>query len=215
MTEFERMLQGKLFLASDPSVQQKHRNAKRLCRVLNETTETQLERRRELMQELFACVGEGAYIEPPFYCDFGINTTVGKNFYTNYNCYILDVCDVTIGDNVMFAPNVGIYAASHPIDPFVRSSGLECGKPVKIGNNVWIGGHSCVCPGVTIGDNVVIGAGSVVCKDIPDNVVAAGNPCRVIRRITEEERLFWQEQMAQYNMEMRTQINGSVCASEE
>ena len=202
MTEFKRMLEGKLFLASDPSVQQKHRNAKRLARLLNATTETEVDRRKELMKELFAGIGEGAYIEPPFYCDFGINTTVGKNFYANYNCYILDVCEVTIGDNVMFAPNVGIYAASHPIDPVVRASGLECGKSVKIGNNVWIGGHSCVCPGVTIGDNVVIGAGSVVCKDIPDNVVAAGNPCRVIRQITKEERQFWQDQRTQYNMEM-------------
>lgn len=193
MTEKERMLQGMLYRVEDPTLRQEHMNAKRLTRLLNATTETEWDRRRELVQEIFASAGEGAYIEPPFFCDYGIHTTVGKNFYANYNCYILDVCDVTIGDHVMFAPNVGIYAASHPIDPVVRASGLECGKPVKIGNNVWIGGHSCVCPGVTIGDNVVIGAGSVVCKDIPDNVVAAGNPCRVIREITEEERQYWRD----------------------
>lgn len=201
MTQWERMIQGKLFLAADPEVQQKLRNVKRLIRQLNETTENMLERRRELVKELFAFAGEGSYIEPPFRCDFGINTTVGKNFYANYGCCILDVCSVTIGDNVMLAPYVGIYAASHPIDPDVRASGLECGKPVNIGNNVWIGGHSCVCPGVTIGNNVVIGAGSVVCKDIPDNVVAVGNPCRVIRHITEEEKQYWQALQAEHDRE--------------
>jgi len=199
MTEWERMLQGKLFLASDPAVQKEHRNAKRLTRLLNETTEEEWDRRKELVKKLFASAGDGSYIEPPFHCDFGINTTVGKNFYANYGCYILDVRNVTIGDNVMLAPNVGIYAASHPIDPVVRSSGLECGKPVKIGNDVWIGGHSCVCPGVTIGNNVVIGAGSVVCKDIPDNVVAAGNPCRIIRQISDEECQYWKKQHSEHD----------------
>lgn len=202
MTDRERMLQGKLYRVEDPVLRKEHMNAKRLTRLLNATLETEWDRRRELVQEIFASAGEGSYIEPPFHCDYGIHTTVGKNFYANYNCCILDVCDVTIGDNVMFASHVGIYAASHPIDPEVRASGLECGKPVKIGNNVWIGGHSCVCPGVTIGNNVVIGAGSVVCKDIPDNVVAAGNPCRVIREITEEERQFWRDQQAEYYAEM-------------
>ena len=202
MTDRERMLQGKLYRVEDPVLRKEHMNAKRLTRLLNETLETEWDRRRELVKEIFASAGEGSYIEPPFHCDYGIHTTVGKNFYANYNCCILDVCDVTIGDNVMFASHVGIYAASHPIDPEVRASGLEIGKPVKIGNNVWIGGHSCVCPGVTIGNNVVIGAGSVVCKDIPDNVVAAGNPCRVIREITEEERQFWRDQQAEYYAEM-------------
>lgn len=191
MTERERMLQGMLYRVEDPTLRKEHMEAKRRTRLLNATLETEWDRRRDLVQEIFASAGEGSYIEPPFFCDYGIHTTVGKNFYANYNCYILDVCPVTIGDNVMLAPNVGIYAASHPIDPVVRASGLECGKPVKIGDNVWIGGHSVICPGVTIGSNVVIGAGSVVCKDIPDGVVAAGNPCRVIRSITEEECRYW------------------------
>ena len=201
MTEKELQQAGYLYKL-DKELFSAHLKAKGITRLLNGTLETEVERRRELVRELFSEAGEGSYIEPPFHCDYGIHTTVGKNFYANYNCCILDVCDVTIGDNVMFASHVGIYAASHPIDPEVRASGLEIGKPVKIGNNVWIGGHSCVCPGVTIGNNVVIGAGSVVCKDIPDNVVAAGNPCRVIREITEEERQFWRDQQAEYYAEM-------------
>lgn len=204
MTDRERMLQGKLYRCSGPELREIHRNAKRLTRLLNTAVETEWDRRRELMQELFASVGEGAYIEPPFHCDYGIHITVGKNFYANYNCCILDVCKVTIGDNVLLAPNVGIYTASHPIDAAVRASGLECGKPITIGSNVWIGGHSCVCPGVTIGSNVVIGAGSVVTRDIPDNVVAVGNPCRVLRPITEEDARFWQAQREEYEAEMGT-----------
>lgn len=205
MTEKERMLQGKLYCVNDPQLRREHEHAKYLTRLLNQTLETQWDERKALVQQIFASAGENSYIEPPFHCDYGIHTTVGKNFYANYGCCILDVCSVTIGDDVMFAPYVGIYAASHPIDPTVRASGLECGKPVTIGNNVWIGGHSCVCPGVTIGSNVVIGAGSVVCKDIPDHVIAAGNPCRVIRPITPEECRFWQEQQAEHDREMQNQ----------
>ncbi len=201
MTEREKMLAGKLYRVMDPALRKEHHHAKKMTRILNATLETEEERRRQLVKEIFAEAGEGSYVEPPFFCDYGIHTRVGKNFYANYNCYILDVCDVTIGDNVMLAPNVGIYAASHPIDPVVRASGLEIGKPVTIGDNVWIGGHSCICPGVTIGSNVVIGAGSVVCKDIPDNVVAAGNPCKVIRPITEEERQYWQNLQAEHDRE--------------
>ncbi len=201
MTQKERMLAGLVYKVMDPELRKEHHRAKSLTRQLNETTELEEDRRRELVQELFGSAGAGAYIEPPFYCDYGIHTTVGKNFYANYNCVILDVCPVTIGDNVMLAPNVGIYAASHPIDPEVRASGLECGRPVTIGDHVWIGGNAVICPGVTIGNNVVIGAGAVVCGDIPDNVVAAGNPCRVIREITEEEKRVWQEQAAQWHAE--------------
>lgn len=205
MTEKERMLQGKLYYATDPELRREHVNAKRLCRLLNQTLEDQWDQRKELVQQIFGSAGENSYIEPPFHCDYGIHTTVGKNFYANYGCCILDVCKVTIGDDVMFAPNVGIYAACHPIDPTVRASGLECGKPITIGDRVWIGGHSCVCPGVTIGSNVVIGAGSVVCKDIPDNVVAAGNPCRVIRTITKEECQLWLDQQAEHEREMKSE----------
>lgn len=128
---------------------------------------------------------------PPFHCDYGKNIEVGENFFANYNCIILDVAKVTIGKNVMFAPNVSIYTAGHPIHPDSRNSGYEYGIPVTIGDNVWIGGSVVINPGVTIGNNVVIGSGSVVTKDIPDNVIAVGNPCRVIREITEEDRKYY------------------------
>lgn len=131
---------------------------------------------------------QGAFINPPFYCDYGKHIYVGKNFFANYNCTILDVADVIIGDNCMLAPNVAIYTAGHPIYPDTRNSGYEYGKKVTIGNNVWIGGNVVICPGVHIGDNVVIGAGSVVTKNIPDWSIAAGNPCKVQRKITEEDR---------------------------
>lgn len=132
----------------------------------------------------------------PFYCDYGTHIYVGKNFGANYNCTILDVGRVEIGDNVLFAPNVSIYTAGHPIHPAARNTGYEYGIPVKIGSNVWIGGSSVITPGVTIGDNVVIGAGSVVTKDIPANVVAAGNPCRVLRAVTEADKPYFYKKRA-------------------
>ncbi|MGN0251240.1 MAG: sugar O-acetyltransferase [Oliverpabstia sp.] len=130
-------------------------------------------------------------ITQPFYCDYGIHIYVGKNFLANYNCTILDVGRVDIGDNVLFGPSVSVYTAGHPIHPEARNTGYEYGISVKIGNNVWVGGNTVITPGVTIGDNVVIGAGSVVTKDIPANVVAAGNPCRVIRQVTEEDKNYY------------------------
>ena len=131
---------------------------------------------------------EGAFINPPFYCDYGTHIEVGKNFFANYNCTILDVAKVKIGDNCQFAPNVAIYTAGHPVHPVSRNSMYEYGKEITIGNNVWIGGNAVICPGVHIGDNVVIGAGSVVTKDIPAWSIAAGNPCRVLRKITDADR---------------------------
>ena len=131
---------------------------------------------------------EGAFINPPFYCDYGTHIRVGKNFFANYNCTIIDVAPVVIGDNCQLAPNVAIYTAGHPVHPAARNTAYEYGISVTIGHNVWIGGNSVILPGVCIGDNVVIGAGSVVTKDIPDWCVAAGNPCRVLRKITEADR---------------------------
>lgn len=134
----------------------------------------------EVVTELFG-KSDGACVNPPFYCDYGSHIEVGKNFFANYNCTILDVAKVTIGDNCFMAPNVAIYTAGHPIYPDVRSAMWEYGKEVTIGDNVWIGGNTVICPGVHIGSNVIIGAGSVVTKDIPDWAVAAGNPCKVLR----------------------------------
>ena len=145
--------------------------------------------------DCIACTGikhkENIYFEPPFHCEYGNHIEVGENFYANVNCIMLDVGKITIGDNVLFGPNVSIYTAGHPIHPESRNSGYEYGIPVTIGSNVWIGGSCVILPGVSIGNNVVIGAGSVVTKDIPDNVCAAGNPCRVIREITDADRPFY------------------------
>lgn len=135
--------------------------------------------------------GDNLFINPPFYCDYGTNIEVGNNFFANYNCTILDVAKVKIGDNVFFAPNVSIYTAGHPIHPEARNALYEYGIEIIIGNNVWLGGNVVITPGVNVGDNVVIGAGSVVTKNIPSNVIAAGNPCRVIREITEEDKMFY------------------------
>lgn len=147
--------------------------------------------RAELLRRLLGKTGCNIYIEPPFHCDYGWNIEVGENFYANYNLTVLDVGKVTIGENVFLAPNVSLYTAGHPLHPDSRNSGYEYGIPITIGDNVWIGGNAIVLPGVTIGNNSVIGAGSIVSRDIPEWVVAAGNPCRVIRPITEEDRAFY------------------------
>lgn len=133
-------------------------------------------------------------INKPFYCDYGCHISIGDNFYANFDCIFLDVNRITIGNNVFLAPRVSIYTAGHPIDKDVRNTGLEYGYEVKIGNDVWIGGNTVINPGVTIGDDVVIGSNSVVTKSIPSGVVAGGNPCRIIRKITEEDKLYWEKQ---------------------
>lgn len=144
-----------------------------------------------LLRNILGKCGEEVYIEPPFRCDYGYNIEVGNNFYANYNLTILDAGKVTIGENVMIAPNVSIYTAGHPIHPDIRNTGYEYGIHVTIGNNVWIGGNTVINPGVHIGNGVVIGSGSVVTKDIPDNVIAAGNPCKVLRQITDDDKKYY------------------------
>lgn len=147
-------------------------------------------------------IGENFKIQTPFYCDYGNNIYVGDNFFANFDCLILDVAEVHIGDNVMFAPRVNIFTAGHPIDAEVRNTNLEFGMTVTIGDNVWVGGNVTINPGVNIGDNVVIGSGSVVTRDIPSDTVAVGNPCRVIRAITDADKKYWSEKQAQFHRDM-------------
>lgn len=181
-TEREKMLAGELYRpVHDPELGAMHDRALNLLREFNSAT--QADRREELLRSLFGKVGASPNITSTFYCDYGSNIYAGDNLYMNYGCVILDCNEVHLGDNLQCAPYVQIYTATHPIDPTVRASGLEFALPICIGNNVWIGGGAIICPGVTIGDNTTIGAGSVVTKDIPANVVAVGNPCRVLRSI--------------------------------
>lgn len=172
---------------SDEKVFEEQKRARRLTQELNTADRADFEKIAGIVKELLG-KSEGAMINPPFYCDYGNHIEVGKNFFANYNCTILDVAKVVIGDNCLLAPNVAIYTAGHPVHPETRNTMYEYGIEVTIGDNVWIGGNSVICPGVYIGDNCVIGAGSVVTKDIPKWSIAAGNPCKVIRKITEADR---------------------------
>ncbi len=175
---------------SDGSVLEQQKHARRLTQALNTADRADFDKIAGIVKELFG-KSDGAWVNPPFYCDYGFNIEVGKNFFANYNCTILDVAKVRIGDNCQMAPNVAIYTAGHPIHPATRNTMYEYGIEINIGDNVWIGGNTVICPGVRIGDNVVIGAGSVVTKDIPDWCIAGGNPCKVIREITEADRKFY------------------------
>lgn len=182
-TEKEKMLAGFLYDASDPALTEERRRARALCQELNRLDAGRLKEKDAILDELLGAHGKRLTIEPPFYCDYGSNIYLGDSVYFNYNCVVLDVNRVDIGDRVLIGPNVQIYAATHPLSPEIRASGLELGKAVKIGSDVWIGGGAIILPGVTIGKNSVIGAGSVVTGDVPEGVLAAGNPCRVIKEI--------------------------------
>ncbi len=175
---------------SDEEVFEEQKRARKLTQELNTADRTDFETICGIVKELLG-KSEGAFINPPFYCDYGSHIEVGKNFFANYNCTILDVAKVIIGDNCQMAPNVAIYTAGHPVHPDTRNTAYEYGIEVTIGDNVWIGGNTVICPGVHIGSNTVIGAGSVVTKDIPDWVIAAGNPCRVLREITDADRRYY------------------------
>ena len=181
-TEKEKMLSGELYDPADAQLVAERQHARLLLKRLNDSREDEPEERARLLAELLGAETD-AFIQPPFYCDYGTNMTLGKKIFMNFNCVVLDVAPVRIGDYVLFGPNVQVYTATHPVDAFERRRGLEGGKPVAIGEDVWIGGGAIICPGVTIGARSVIGAGSVVTRDMPEDVLAAGNPCQVIRRL--------------------------------
>ncbi|ASN03560.1 maltose acetyltransferase domain-containing protein [Virgibacillus necropolis] len=182
-TEKQKMVDGELYEAWDPELIEERTYARGLTRQINQSTETENLKRTLLLKELFGSSGDVLGVEPSFRCDYGYNIHVGENFYANFDCVILDVCEVRIGDNCAMAPGVHIYTATHPIDPYERIKGPEYGKPVTIGDNVWIGGRAVINPGVTVGNNVVVAAGAIVTKDVPDNVVVGGNPAKVIKHI--------------------------------
>jgi maltose O-acetyltransferase len=178
------MLAGELYDPLDPELVQDRVRARDLCQRLNASGEAEQEVRRQILKELLGAGGESAWIQPPFYCDYGSNLKLGERVFFNFNCVVLDVCQVVIGDFTLFGPAAQIYTAMHPMNAELRRK-QEFAKPIEIGSDVWVGGGAIICPGVKIGRRSVIGAGSVVTRDIPESVFAAGNPCRVIRAITE------------------------------
>lgn len=187
MTEKEKRAFQKLYDASVPEIGRELSACTEACYMYNQMAPSRREERRELMRQILGKTGEKFVIVSPFWCDFGYNIEIGENFFSNYNVVILDEAKVAFGDHVFVAPNCGFYTAGHPLDAERRNKSLEFAYPITVGNNVWIGAGTTVLPGVTIGDNAVIGAGSVVNRDIPSGVIAAGNPCSVIRPITEED----------------------------
>ncbi len=187
MTEKEKAAAGMSYNGfRDDQLRRERQAAQRLLDRYNRTGRTRLKKREKILRSLVGQLGQECVVEQPFYCDFGYNTSIGDHFFSNVHLVILDCARVTIGNHVFIGPNVGLYTASHPFDVEARNRGDESAHPITIGDNVWIGGHVCVMPGVTIGSNAVIGAGSVVTRDIPDGVLAYGNPCRVVRSLLTE-----------------------------
>ena len=183
-TEWDRMRAGELYDAFDAELVAARTRARNLCQDLNTTREADQDLRRRLTRELFGAGGDSVWMQPPFYCDYGVNIVLGERVFFNFNCVVLDVCPVRIGSFTLFGPNVQLYTATHPLNAELRRR-QEFAKPITIGDDVWVGGGAIVCPGVTIGSRTVIGAGSVVTRDIPPDVVAVGNPCRVMRKIAD------------------------------
>ncbi len=191
MTIREKMKNGLLYTDMGEGLEEERMNCKELIYDYNLTRPSQINERKEILKKLLASTGENFFIEPPLHMAYGKNTHIGENFYANFNLVIVDDGDVYIGDNVMIAPNVTISPTGHPVEPETRKLGMQFSIPIRIGNNVWIGANSVILPGVTIGDNSVIGAGSIVTRDIPPNVVAVGNPCKVLRPISENDKKYY------------------------
>jgi maltose O-acetyltransferase len=183
-SERQKMLAGELYDPLDPELVHARNHARDLCQALNATREGDQEERRRILRELFGAGGDSVWMQPPFFCDYGSNIELGERVFFNFNCVVLDVCPIRIGDFTLFGPAVQIYTPMHPFNAELRRK-EEFGRPVTIGSDVWVGGGAIILPGVRIGSRTVVGAGSVVTRDIPEGVFAAGNPCRVIREITE------------------------------
>lgn len=178
------MVAGELYDPLDQQLVDDRLRTRLLIKELNDSREDEVEERTRILKELMPDAGEGLWLQPPFYCDYGYNMKLGEKVFFNFNCVVLDVSKVTIGSRTLFGPNVQIYTATHPMDYKERASGVEFAKPISIGEDCWFGGSAVICPGVSIGDRTIIGAGSVVTRDIPSDVFAAGNPCKVIRNLT-------------------------------
>lgn len=185
-TEKEKMLSGELYNAMDEQLSAERLQARLLTKALNDSLENEPAERMRILKTLLPNAGNELWLQPPFYCDYGYNIKTGEKVFFNFNCVILDVCEVVIGSRTLFGPGVQIYTATHPLNYRERATGLEFAKSISIGEDVWVGGGAIICPGVHIGHRSVIGAGSVVTKDIPADVLAAGNPCRVIRSVKEK-----------------------------
>lgn len=197
-TEREIMLSAQLYASADKELITLRKVCKRRVALYNQVAHEEEDQVQGLLADMLGAVGEGSYIEPDVYIDYGKNVYVGEAFYGNTGLTILDTCEVHIGDHVMIGPRVSLITAGHPIDSGVRNRGLEFGKPITIGDNVWIGANVFIGPGVTIRDNAIIGGGAVVVKDIPANAVAVGNPAKVMRDITSEDKDYWEQQEQAY-----------------
>lgn len=189
MTEWEKMQEHQIYNDFDAGLFDLRVKAKKLFKEFNRTEDDEIERRQEIMRQLFKKIGERVWMEPDFTCEFGKNITIGHDVYINFGCTLLDCGQITIGNHTLLGPNVSVYSGNHSVNPVERIAGALIPKPITIGNRVWIGGCSIILSGVTIGDDTVIGAGSVVTRDIPSGVVAAGNPCRVLRKINDGDKV--------------------------